>query len=94
MVRDSQYIQFYNIYSFKLVMKLFKYLKLHYICHYSRRGGGYNLGRKNKGVPIVKNLFINVTERSGERANSGVYSSPDWNRTTSVPKSVPRGGFG
>ena len=22
-----------------------------------------------------------------------VYSNPDWNRTTSVPKSVPRGGF-
>ena len=30
-----------------------------------------------------------VTERSGGRANSVDYSSPDWNRTTSVPKSVP-----
>ena len=27
------------------------------------------------------------------KANSEVYSFPDWNRTTSVPKSVPRGRF-
>ena len=40
---------------------------------------------------------IHVTERSGEGLAWGdglVYSNPDWNRTTSVPKSVPRGGFG
>ena len=42
---------------------------------------------------VQKNLYcgiyIYVTERSGGRANPVDYSSPDWNRTTSVPKSVP-----
>ena len=39
-------------------------------------------------------VYIDVTERSGQEAVLIVYSFPGWNRTTSVPKSVPRGGFG
>ena len=41
---------------------------------------------------IGKNKNIYVTERSGGSIVLGlVYSTPDRNRTTSVPKSVPRG---
>ena len=50
---------------------------------------GLRLGRS----PVLPSDHIcHGKVRSG--VNLGVYSFPEWNRTTSVPKSVPRGGFG